>query len=199
MKAFDIVLLTTDKYMPSETQNPLATNPILENELVAQALRQEGLKVTIQSWLDSEFVWESTEYVLIRTPWDYFEQFDEFSKWFQTTAKKTIFINSRQLIVWNTDKNYLKELATKGIHIPSTFFIPKGSGLSLTEALVLAEKEFGKECTTWVLKPCIAAGAFHTYKFEKDEVDAYEERFRSHIAEGDFYATRIPTKYFGQR
>lgn len=186
MKTFDIVLLSTDKYMPSETQNPLATNCILENELVAKALRQEGLTVGIISWLDSDFEWESTSYVLLRTPWDYFERFEEFSDWFQATTEKTVFINSWELVEWNMDKNYLKDLAAKGIHLPNTYFIPKNCSYSLQEAMVLAENQFEKECPTWVLKPCVAAGAFNTYKFNKEEVGAYEERFKILVTEGDF-------------
>ena len=186
MNSCDIVLLTADKYLPSQVQNPLVRNVLLENEMVSQALQNEGLKVLTKSWSDADFDWNSTKCVLIRTPWDYFERFPEFMAWFKTAVKKTTFINDYELIIWNIDKNYLKDLQEKGIRLPNTYFVSKGSPLSLQSALEKAEAQFGKACDTWVLKPCIAGGAYNTYKFNTEEVATYSERFQKLVLDDDF-------------
>ncbi|RNC89972.1 MAG: hypothetical protein ED555_11055 [Allomuricauda sp.] len=186
MKALDVVLLTADKYLPSEELNPLARNVILENKLAGDALEKQGLKVATKSWSDATFDWSTTSFVMVRTPWDYFERFAEFMNWFTATSKKTNFINSHNLINWNIDKNYLKELQGRGVHLPNTFFISKGAQISLNGAMKNAEEQFGKSVGTWVLKPCIAGGAYNTYKLDKTETEAYEERFRQLIQDDDF-------------
>lgn len=186
MATFDVVLLTADEYLDNQQQGLLFHNVRTEDGLVAKALENVGLRIAIRSWSDSEFDWSSTKYVLVRTPWDYFERSKEFMDWFDNTSQMTTFINSAELIRWNFDKNYLKELQQKGIVIPKTHFISKGSEMTLKQALELAEETFGRTCHTWVLKPCIAAGAYHTFKFNKWEIGTYAERFEELISESDF-------------
>ena len=186
MGTFDVVLLTADKYLDIHEQGPLVHNVRLEDGLVAEALENEELRVTIKSWSDNEFDWASTKYILVRTPWDYFERSNEFMDWFDLTNQKSTFINSAELIRWNFDKSYLKGLQQKGITIPKTYFICKGSQLTLKKALELAEDTFGRTCNAWVLKPCVAGGAFNTFKFVVSEINEYEERFEQLISVADF-------------
>jgi glutathione synthase/RimK-type ligase-like ATP-grasp enzyme len=186
MESFDVVLLTADKYLDGNHQDPLTQNVRLEDGLVAEALENEGLHIAIKSWSDPKFDWNSAKFVLVRTPWDYFERFEEFSAWFTSTATKTTFINSAALILWNSDKNYLKQLETRGIRIPQTYFIPKNATLDLSKAMELGEERFGQSCDSWVLKPCIAAGAYNTYRFDTKESGAYEQRFKKLIRTGGF-------------
>jgi len=186
MESFDVVLLTANRYLDGKHQDALTQNVRLEDGLVAEALEKEGLKIAIKSWADPEFDWNSTQFVLVRTPWDYFERFTEFVSWFQSATRKTAFINSATQIRWNSDKNYLKELKSNDIRIPNTYFIPKNSTMPLSKAMALAEDQFGQTCDTWVLKPCIAAGAYQTYKFDSNASDSLEERFKKLIGTGDF-------------
>ncbi len=186
MAPFDVVLLTADKYLDSHSQSPLVQNVRLEDGLVAEALENEGLQITIKSWSDSQFNWASTKFILIRTPWDYFERSHAFMQWFDSTSQATTFINSTELIRWNFDKNYLRGLQQKGIAIPKTYFISKGSKITLKKALELAEKTFGGACHNWVLKPCIAAGAYNTFKFNSSDINVFEKRFEQLISESDF-------------
>lgn len=186
MEVFDVVLLTADKYLDDKQRNHLSQNVRLEDGLVAKALENQGLHICLKSWSDTNFDWQSARYILVRTPWDYFERFEEFMTWFKTTSSTTKFINDAALIQWNINKNYLKELEQLGIHIPNTYFVAQGSNLRLIEAIELAEKQFGHECATWVLKPCISAGAFHTYKFERTETSNYDEKFVDLVQKGDY-------------
>ena len=186
MRTLDVVLLTADRYIAQASDNVLLNNVLEENRLVENALKQEGFRIATKSWSDPEFDWSSTIFVLVRTPWDYFERSKEFKRWLNDTMKKTTFINSAGLIHWNMDKSYLQELEQKGIRIPKTFFLKKGVDQSLKTAIKMAQNAFGKPCGTWVLKPCVAAGAFHTYTFQTAKVDDFEKRFKKLTAEADF-------------
>lgn len=186
MKVIDIVLLTADKYLDGRQQGALVQNVRIEDGLVAEALENEYLRIAIKSWSDPNFDWSSTKYVLVRTPWDYFHRSNEFMEWFEATSQKTEFINQEGLIQWNFDKNYLSNLEQKGVRIPKTYFVSQGAELTLSSAIKKAEHLFGKPCETWVLKPCVAAGAFHTYKFDASEVDLFEDTFQKMIANADF-------------
>ena len=186
MADIDVVLLTANKYLDANKQGPIVQNVRLEDGLVAEALENEGLRIDIKSWADKNFDWSSAKYILIRTPWDYFERSKEFLDWFDSASRLSTFINSTQLIRWNFNKSYLNDFNKSGINIPQTYFISKGANLSLKEAVKKAEESFGRNCDTWVLKPCIAAGAFNTFKFSTSEVDVYEERFNELIGNADF-------------
>ena len=48
---------------------------------------------------------------IFRTTWDYFDRFEFFLD--EETKKQTTFINSVDIINWNIDKHYLKELGDK--------------------------------------------------------------------------------------
>ena len=92
------------------------------------------------------------------------------------------FINSKALIDWNIDKHYLQELEEKGINIPNTLFIEAGTSTDLYSTLEEAKDDFNIHSGEFVLKPCIAGGARHTYKFNDAERDKYSAIFAKLIA-----------------
>lgn len=178
---FDITLLTDSKHLHPKEDDLLVSNVLKEDQLVADALKNEGLKVNRVSWDDPDFDWSSTKYALFRAVWDYFERYEEFSNWFKATAAKTTFINSQELINWNIDKHYLKDLNEKGVNIPKTLFVEKGENLSLLTALGKA-KNLGVNSDNFVLKPCVAGGARHTYRFHFSDWQKHDAIFRELIS-----------------
>ena len=92
-------------------------NLLEDDRLLTEALQKRGLTVTRTYWDDPEYNWADTKFVIVRTPWDYFSRYEEFSLWFEETAKVTQFINSYDIIKWNIDKHYMNELNAKGINI----------------------------------------------------------------------------------
>nr|WP_298998934.1 hypothetical protein [uncultured Allomuricauda sp.] len=180
---YDVTILTDSRYLQPDKDNIYVSNVILEDQLIIKALEKIGLSVTRKAWDDPEFDWESSQFALFRATWDYFDRFDEFFDWFQKTKKKTQFINSGPLIQWNIDKHYLRNLASKGINIPKTLFIEKASKLTLEEAIQQAKEQFVSRSREFILKPCIAGAARHTYRFEADKADELEPIFQKLIAE----------------
>lgn len=167
----DITLLTCRAYYKPDNITPYIQNILLEQELLKSAFEAQGLKVDITYWDNPSYEWQQTKSVLFRTVWDYFERFDEFWDWLEQVKTKTRLINSYELIKWNIDKHYLRDLKNNGIQVVPTYFADKGSNISLQEIANLND---------WkhiVIKPAISASAFNTYKITNDEIEQKEQLF----------------------
>lgn len=167
----DITLLTCRAYYKPDNVTPYIQNILLEQELLKSAFEAQGLKVDITYWDNPSYEWQQTKSVLFRTVWDYFERFDEFWEWLEQVKTKTRLINSYELIKWNIDKHYLRDLKNNDIQVVPTYFADRGNNISLQEIANLND---------WkhiVIKPAISASAFNTYKIINDEIEQKEQLF----------------------
>ena len=172
---YDIVILTDHRYIDPIETNWYVDQVLLEDRLLQTALEEQGLKVLRKDWSDKFFDWKTTRYAIFRTTWDYFERFNEFFKWLEKTKSKTTFINSLDIISWNIDKHYLKDLSNNGINIASTLFIEKNSNITLKKLL---KKTTYSEA---IIKPAISGAARHTYKVNNNNYHKYENVFQQLI------------------
>ena len=175
-KSFDIVILTDSRYVDPKETNWYIDQVLLEDKLLLEELEKKNLRVCKKNWADREFDWRTTKYVIFRTTWDYFEKFDEFFLWIEMTKKKTVFINSSEIIKWNIDKHYLKFLQNKGINIAPTTFIEKNNFKSLSKLFIKSKWEKA------VLKPAISGAARNTYCITKQNYTDFEDIFNKLIA-----------------
>ena len=173
----DITLLTCRAYYKPDNVTPYIQNILLEQELLKSAFEAQGLKVDIAYWDNPTYEWQETKSVFFRTIWDYFERFDEFWEWLEQVKTKTRLINSYELIKWNIDKHYLKDLSSWGIETVPTYFADKGCNMKLHE---IAKRNQWKDL---VIKPAISASAFKTYKILANEIQANEKLFNSLVQE----------------
>ena len=174
-KIFDIVILTENRYIDPDIKNWYINQVLLEDQILQEKLENIGIKVCRKDWADQNFDWSSTKYVIFRTTWDYFDRFDEFFSWINQTKAKTNFINSIDIIYWNIDKHYLRELSQKGINITPSLFIKKDQRISLKHLL---------KKTKWmeaVIKPTISGAARHTYRVNINNYKKYENLFQDLI------------------
>ena len=175
MSKYDITILTDHRYVNPEIIDNYIQNVLDEDRLLKEALEKDELKVHRTNWDNPYFDWSSTSYILFRTTWDYFERFDEFSAWLREVSNKTQLINQKELIYWNIDKHYLKDLSDQGIRIPKTTFIEAGDPASLKDYIA---------CCGWeefILKPAVSGGARHTYRFEKADYEQHSAIFKELI------------------
>ena len=173
----DITLLTCRAYYKPDNVTPYIQNILLEQELLKSAFEAQGLKVDIAYWDNPTYEWQETKSVLFRTIWDYFERFNEFWEWLEQVKTKTRLINSYELIKWNIDKHYLKDISSWGIETVPTYFADKGCNMKLHE---IAKRNQWKDL---VIKPAISASAFKTYKILANEIQANEKLFNSLVQE----------------
>jgi len=175
---FDITIITQKEYINPKIKDWYINQIIEEDELLINELEKLNLKVNRVNW-DANHQWTSTKVIVVRAIWDYFNRFEEFFNWFNLAKKQTKFINNANLITWNIDKKYLKELELKGVNIPPTLIVQKGDK---TPLINLMEKLNSAEL---VLKPTVSGAARHTYRLNKMNFKQIETIFNNLIANED--------------
>ena len=179
MEKFDVVLLTDSRYVSPNESNEYIDNVLKEDGLVEKALKNLGLKTTKKDWNDANFQWNSTRLALFRTTWDYFDQFPTFKDWLDKVKEECLLINSYNQISWNLDKHYLNDLKNKGVPIPESIFIKKGTVKSLKEIIKKSWNEI-------VIKPTISGSARNTFRLKTSELNSFDKKWIGLIQNEDF-------------
>ncbi len=175
-RLYDVTVLTDRRYLNPTEIDIYTQNVLNEDYALLDAMKAEGLKVHRTNWDNDDFDWTSTNHIIFRTTWDYFDRFPEFSIWLEKVSKLTKLINPKELIYWNIDKHYLIDLDKKGVRIPNTYFIEKGDKRSLSD--ICGKKNW----TEFILKPAISGAARHTYRFKLEAASKHETIFKELIA-----------------
>lgn len=122
---------------------------------LAAALRECGLAPDVVEWDDPTVRWERYDLALLRSAWDYAERIEQFRAWLASVSARTRLHNPPDLVVWNTDKHYLLELAGLGIPtVPSEFIEPGADPAAAVEAFLGRHS-----CAELVVKPSVGAGS----------------------------------------
>ena len=176
MKKYEVTILTDSRFINPVEIDENIQNVLIEDNFAKEALERKGLKVARTNWDNPGFDWSDTHFAIFRTTWDYFNRFEEFSKWLDDTSKKTKFINPIETILWNIDKHYLLDLKEKGINIPDTIFIETGDERTLSD---LFHQSGWNDC---ILKPSVSGAARHTYKLNKENISEHESIYKELIS-----------------
>lgn len=119
------------------------------------ALREHGIHAQPHIWSDAGVDWAGHDALLVRSTWDYFERYTEFLQWYQRIeALRCPIANPLPLLMWNSDKRYLLELAAQGVAIIPT---AHARGGELDAALAPLQGEV-------VVKPSVSGGAWNTVR-----------------------------------
>jgi hypothetical protein len=122
------------------------------------ALAQRGVTAEPAVWDDPAVDWSAYDLVLVRSTWDYSPRHDEFLAWARSLPKVA---NSADVIAWNTDKRYLRELEAAGIPVIPTIWLDPARHLS-KRAVHTRMPAFGD----FVVKPVVSAGAKNTGRYQ---------------------------------
>jgi hypothetical protein len=122
------------------------------------ALAQRGVTAEPAVWDDPAVDWPAYDLVLVRSTWDYSPRHDEFLAWARSLPKVA---NSADVIEWNTDKRYLRELEAAGIPVIPTIWLDPARHLS-KRAVHTRMPAFGD----FVVKPVVSAGAQNTGRYQ---------------------------------
>jgi hypothetical protein len=124
--------------------------------VIQAAADERGIDIEIQSWDDPDTDWSTFDLVVVRSCWDYIERRDEFLEWAGSVPR---LHNSREVIGWNTDKIYLRQLEAAGIPIIETRWnVAPGDDIGSPGE--------------WVVKPTVSAGSMDTARWHTAE-DVY--------------------------
>lgn len=128
--------------------------------LLLEAARQRGIDAEITVWDDPAVDWQAYDAVVVRSCWDYITRRDEFLAWAASVPR---LHNSHEVLAWNTDKVYLRQIEAAGVPIIETRWnVAAGDDLG----------DHGE----WVVKPTVSAGSRDTARWESlDDVYAHSE------------------------
>jgi hypothetical protein len=94
-----------------------------DDQLVVPALRERGIEGVPVVWDAPDVDWAGFALAVLRSPWDYVRRREEFVAW---AAKVPRLANPADVITWNTDKRYLRELAVAGVPVVPTTWVEPG-------------------------------------------------------------------------
>lgn len=128
----------------------------LDDDLVPleNALRDTGIQTHIVDWDDEHTDWSKFTAVLLRSTWDYSFRLEEFLAWCKRVSFVTTLLNPLDVVRWNTDKHYLRELSRLGVATVESHFIEPGD-----------EPDTFPQFDEFVVKPAVGAGSRDAQRF----------------------------------
>lgn len=148
-------------------------------------LAQEGLRAAPVLWADKKVRWTEFDALVIRSCWDYHLRPAEFTKWLQHIEHAGVRLWNPYVVVrWNLHKRYLRQLAARGISIPETVWVNRGSHEPLAAIMQTAG---------WagaIVKPAISASATETWIANGDDPPD-EKRFTELARQSDLLVQEI--------
>lgn len=134
------------------SERGLAVDPDLP--IAGSALREAGLAVDLVRWDDAGLDWDAYDLAVVRSCWDYAWRLEEFLSWATAvSAGATRLRNAVELLRWNTDKTYVRDLERAGLPVVTTAWDP-------------AAADDLPDAGEWVVKPSVSAGSRDTARWD---------------------------------
>jgi len=135
--------------------------PLLDDDdrLVLPELARLGIEAVPAVWDAADVDWSAFDAVVIRETWDYTERRSEFVAWLRRVSAATMLLNPVDVVEWNTDKCYLRDLAAVGVPtVPTRFIEPTDDGVWQPDL----------DYSDFVVKPAVSAGSRDTVRYATD-------------------------------
>jgi glutathione synthase/RimK-type ligase-like ATP-grasp enzyme len=140
-----------------------------DDALVIPFLIDCNIEVVPAVWDDPGIQWNQFQAIIIRSCWDYHLNEKKFRVWLKHLKEAEIKVwNPVDILCWNMNKSYLRDLARKGIAIPRTSWIEPGASVDLQE--LMKERSWTKA----VIKPVVSATAYRTWGIEQTNTREYQ-------------------------
>ena len=132
-------------------------------KLLHDALSKRG-ECKIVVWDDPAEAWRECESIIVRCTWDYSYRVLEFWTWIDRVEAAGITLyNSPNVLRWNSDKRYLRDLEMRGVKVVETTWIPRA------KMTVESMRELVRGPS--VIKPVISAGAYDTLRVSPENAE----------------------------
>jgi hypothetical protein len=146
---------------------------VSDDELALPHLAGHGIRTDTLSWRQTKIDWGEFDAVIIRTPWDYQKHPREFLAVLENIERRTTLHNPLDIVRWNLDKTYLRDLAEKGVAAVPTLWGEIYDAASFSRWLDVLDTE------EVIVKPTVSATAAYTYRlreFDAPLVSVFSER-----------------------
>jgi len=145
-----------------------------EDSLLLDFLQQKGVDIHREVWTDTEVNWEQYQLVILKSPWDYIDNITAFYSWLGKLERLGVrLLNPYDIVKWNSDKHYIREMMDAGLPVIPAIYIEKG-----TQPLwPVYFSNFNTD--KLIVKPCISGGSRNTFVVTPDKLPALvlEESF----------------------
>lgn len=135
----------------------------VDDRLLAAAFAARMVDPPPYVWDGEQPDWSDFDACLIRSTWDYHDKHEEFLAWTREVAAETRLWNPPELVAWNSNKTYLRELSEAGVRIVPTVWVERGSAVELEEVLT------GRDWEEAVVKPVVDLGAHNLQRAQRGE------------------------------
>lgn len=123
------------------------------------ALAALGVRSRWCVWTDPDVAWADS-LVVLRSTWDYTLHHDHFLAWTRSVPR---LVNSADVVEWNSDKVYLRDLAAAGVAVVPTEFAAPDESVAFPAA------------GDFVVKPSVGAGSRGTGRFDASAPGAAQD------------------------
>lgn len=127
-----------------------------DGEILVRALAERGVAARWAAWTDPDVDW-AAGLVVLRSTWDYTAHRDAFLGWVSGLPRVA---NGADVVRWNTDKVYLRDLAAAGVPTVATLFAAPGE-----------TARFLEDVAEFVVKPSVGAGSRGVGRFTQDRTE----------------------------
>ncbi len=148
----------------------------VDDQPLESALGDAGVDIEKPAWDDASVDWSRYDACLIRTTWDYSQRLEAFVAWAERIASATRLFNPPEIIRWNTNKQYLRDLEAARVPTIPTQWLAQGGACDL--ASILQQSSWRRA----FLKPIVGASSSGTLRFDVD---------RDGIAAGQAHLDRL--------
>lgn len=135
----------------------------VDDTLLREALEERGAATASVVWDEENAGWSSFDLCLVRSTWDYHDKYDRFLDWTRRVEAATALRNPAEVIVWNSNKTYLRELGEQGVRTIPTAWVSRGDEADLEQ--ILAEKGWDEA----VVKPVVDLGSKNLQRVRRGE------------------------------
>ena len=149
---------------------------VIDDTLAIDELVRRGFDAQEVPWSGTAVDWSTFDLVIVRTTWDYHLRADEFMDALaRIAASGAALENSHELILWNLDKRYLRDLEARGVPIVPCIW---GDGGTTSNFVALFTALDSAEI---VVKPVVSANAVDTFRLraplEAAQLDELSQTF----------------------
>jgi glutathione synthase/RimK-type ligase-like ATP-grasp enzyme len=152
-----------------------------EDQRLLTFLQEKGLSVEMVIWNDPQVNWENYQLAILKSPWDYFDLINDFHQWLNHLEQKKVrLLNPIDVVRWNTDKKYLKEIEAAGLDITPCSFINRNEQVNLSDFFEFYHTD------KLIVKPCVSGGAKNTFKITFENAGEVSKKLNFLVQDEDF-------------
>lgn len=136
------------------------------------ALATLGIRAVPAVWSDRRVRWEEFDLVVLRSPWDWYENAHAFEAFLLDLERRDVRVENSRAVRF-LEKSFLRDAENEGARLVPTEWVEPGDMRTL--AAIVEERGWNRA----VFKPSRSANAHRTVLFDAASAGAHEAEFRS--------------------